>query len=93
MNKIYGCVVSRSDYLVRKEGGKFDREEYQSHPERYVSTFASEIAPYASVIINGVYWEANTPRLVTTPDAKQLLTPTANKNLDTPGCPSLPHRL
>jgi hypothetical protein len=43
MNKVYGCVVSRSDYLIRKERGKFDREEYQAHPERYVSTFASEV--------------------------------------------------
>jgi alpha-aminoadipic semialdehyde synthase len=43
MNKVYGCVVSRSDYLIRKEGGKFDRDEYQNYPERYVSTFASEV--------------------------------------------------
>lgn len=34
-----------------------------------------QIAPYASVIINGVYWDARTPRLITIPDAKHLLTP------------------
>lgn len=45
------------------------------------------------MIINGVYWDVNTPRLITIPDAKHLLTPTANKHLDVPGCPSLPHRL
>jgi alpha-aminoadipic semialdehyde synthase len=35
----------------------------------------------------------NTPRLLTIPDAKFLLTPTVNKSLEVPGCPSLPHRL
>ncbi|CAD5225372.1 unnamed protein product [Bursaphelenchus xylophilus] len=93
MNKVYGCVVSRNDYLMRKEGGKIDLEEFNAHPERYVSKFASEIAPYASVILHGIYWDVNTPRLITIPDAKHLLTPTANKALDVPGCPSLPHRL
>lgn len=93
MNKIYGCVVSRQDYLMRKAGGKVDLDEFSAHPERYVSKFASEIAPYASVIVHGIYWDVNTPRLITIPDAKHLLTPTANKHLDVPGCPSLPHRL
>ena len=73
-------------------GGKYDKAEFQAHPERYVSKFASEIAPYASVIINGVYWDVNTPRLITIPDAKHLLTPFHNR-MDVPGCPSLPHRL
>ena len=35
----------------------------------------SQIAPYASVIVNGIYWAPNTPRLLTIPDAKSLLTP------------------
>lgn len=37
--------------------------------------FQFQIAPYASVIINGVYWDAQSPRLITIPDAKNLLTP------------------
>ncbi|VDO19729.1 unnamed protein product [Heligmosomoides polygyrus] len=49
------------------------------------------IAPYATVIINGVYWDARTPRLITIPDAKHLLTPV--HKYDMPGCPTLPHRL
>uniref|UniRef100_A0A914EBA5 Saccharopine dehydrogenase (NAD(+), L-glutamate-forming) n=1 Tax=Acrobeloides nanus TaxID=290746 RepID=A0A914EBA5_9BILA len=93
LNKIYGCVVSRSDHMIRKEGGKFDMEEFEQHPERYVSKFASEIAPYASVIVNGIFWEPSTPRLITIPDSKVLLQPHGNKKLDVPGCPSLPHRM
>lgn len=56
------------------------------------------------MIINGVYWDARTPRLITIPDAKKLLTPVDKVEpyffllerviqIDMPGCPSLPHRL
>lgn len=41
--------------------------------------FPIQIAPYASVIVNGVYWGVNTPRLITIPDAKNLLTPRGNR--------------
>uniref|UniRef100_A0AC35U4V7 Saccharopine dehydrogenase n=1 Tax=Rhabditophanes sp. KR3021 TaxID=114890 RepID=A0AC35U4V7_9BILA len=91
-NKVYGCVVGRSDHMIRKDGKPFELEDFEKNPKKYVSKFASEIAPYANVIINGVYWDSNTPRLITIPDAKNLLSPTRN-NIDVPGCPSLPHRL
>uniref|UniRef100_A0A915MCT2 Saccharopine dehydrogenase (NAD(+), L-lysine-forming) n=1 Tax=Meloidogyne javanica TaxID=6303 RepID=A0A915MCT2_MELJA len=93
LNKVYGCVVSRADHMIRKEGGTYKREEFEKQPELYVSKFASEIAPYATVILNCVFWGVNTPRLLTIPDAKILLTPRVNKSLEVPGCPSLPHRL
>lgn len=44
LNKIYGCVVSRDDHLVRADGGRFDPEEFETHPERYISTFANEVS-------------------------------------------------
>ncbi len=37
---------------------------------RYVSNFAKKFAPYASVVVNGIYWSPDTPRLLTIPDAK-----------------------
>lgn len=93
-SKIYGTVVTRADHLVRKKtappmdttGSKnshIDLDEYNLHPERYESNFSTKIAPYASVIVNGVYWPPNAPRLLTIPDAKQLQQPiksTANSN-------------
>lgn len=93
-NKVYACKVSRKDHLVNKETGKFDKTEYEEHPERYKSIFAREIAPYSSVIINGIYWEPLSPKLIRIPDAKNLLQP-ANQPwlMATPGCPTLPHRL
>lgn len=93
-SKIYGAIVSRSDHLRRKKNapelergladGEIDLDEYGQHPERYYSNFSTKIAPYASVIINGVYWPPNAPRLLTIPDAKRLQQPmkSFNKPLD-----------
>ncbi|XP_054713377.1 alpha-aminoadipic semialdehyde synthase, mitochondrial-like isoform X2 [Uloborus diversus] len=94
MNKVYGAVVSRDDHFRRIDGGGFDAEEYELYPERYYSNFAKTIAPYASVIINGIYWAVNSPRLMTIPDAKHLLRPSYTPWLpSSDGSPSLPHRL
>lgn len=93
-NKLYACVVSREDHFVRKDGGTFDAEEFETHPERYLSIFSHKIAPYASCIVNGIYWAVNSPRLITIPDAKNLLKPALTPWLPSmSGCPHLPHRL
>ncbi|XP_076246525.1 lysine ketoglutarate reductase/saccharopine dehydrogenase [Calliopsis andreniformis] len=92
--KVYGCEVRRRHHLERKEGGGFDSEEYDKHPERYISTFSKTIAPYASVIINGIYWAVDSPKLLTIPDAKYLLRPAYTPWLPiSVGAPALPHRM
>lgn len=94
LNKIYGCQVRRRHHLERKVGGGFDPQEYDEHPERYISTFSKNIAPYASVIINGIYWAVDSPKLLTIPDAKHLLRPANTPWLPTSiGAPALPHRM
>ncbi|KAI8129993.1 mitochondrial, Alpha-aminoadipic semialdehyde synthase [Lucilia cuprina] len=93
-NKLYGCEVSRSDHLERREGGGFDAKEYDEYPERYISTFSQKIAPYASVIVNGIYWAVGSPKLISIPDAKNLLRPANTPWLPTSkGSPALPHRM
>ena len=84
--------VSRHHYLVPKAGGKFDAKEFDEHPERYRSIFSEKIAPYANVIINGVYWAPENPRLITDQDALSLLE-IKNRPDKYGGCPELPHRL
>lgn len=94
LNKVYGCEIRRSHYLERKEGGGFDPQEYEDHPERYISTFNKKFAPYASVLVNGIYWAVNSPKLITIPDAKHLLRPAHTPWLPTSvGSPALPHRM
>ena len=41
--KVYACVVSREDHYVRVDGGPFDAEEFEKHPERYASTFSHQV--------------------------------------------------
>ncbi|XP_012281223.1 alpha-aminoadipic semialdehyde synthase, mitochondrial [Orussus abietinus] len=92
--KVYGCEVRRRHHLERKDGGGFDPEEYVKHPERYISTFSKKIAPYASIIVNGIYWAVDSPKLLTIPDAKDLLRPAYTPWLPTSvGAPALPHRM
>jgi len=93
-NKLYACEVSRKDQFERKNGGPFDANEFNEFPDRYVSNFAHKFAPYSSVIVNGIYWAPNTPRLLTIPDAKSLLNPQNSPWLtNAVGSPRLPHRL
>ncbi|XP_057330620.1 alpha-aminoadipic semialdehyde synthase, mitochondrial [Microplitis mediator] len=93
-NKIYGCEIRRRHHLERKEDGGYDAEEYDKHPELYISTFSKKIAPYASVIINGIYWAVDSPKLLTIPDAKNLLRPAYTPWLPiSVGAPPLPHRM
>lgn len=92
--KIYACEVRRRHHLERKEDGGFDPEEYDQHPERYISTFSKKIAPYASVLVNGIYWAVDSPKLLTIPDAKNLLRPAYTPWLPiSVGAPALPHRM
>ncbi|KAM6152438.1 alpha-aminoadipic semialdehyde synthase, mitochondrial [Erethizon dorsatum] len=93
LRKVYGTVLSRHHHLVRKTDGVYDPVEYDKYPERYTSRFNSDIAPYTTCLINGIYWEQNTPRLLTRHDAQSLLAPVKSSVAAVEGCPELPHKL
>ncbi|XP_058385019.1 alpha-aminoadipic semialdehyde synthase, mitochondrial isoform X2 [Diceros bicornis minor] len=93
LRKVYGTVLSRHHHLVRKTDGVYDPVEYDKYPERYMSRFSTDIAPYTTCLINGIYWEQNTPRLLTRQDAQSLLAPGKSSDPGVEGCPALPHRL
>ncbi|NXN95234.1 AASS protein, partial [Rhinopomastus cyanomelas] len=93
LRKVYGTVLSRHHHLVRKCDGVYDPADYDKHPERYMSRFNTDIAPYTTCLINGIYWEQNTPRLLSRQDAQNLLVPVRSAAASTEGCPELPHKL
>lgn len=93
LRKVYGTVLSRHHHLVRKADGVYDPVEYDKYPERYISRFNTDIAPYTTCLINGIYWEQNTPRLLTRQDAQSLLAPGKSSVAGVEGCPALPHKL
>jgi saccharopine dehydrogenase (NAD+, L-lysine-forming) len=52
-----------------KKTGKYSRQEFHEHPEEYECKFL----PYAGqtdILMNGVYWEKNVPRLFEKEDAR-----------------------
>ncbi|XP_067906993.1 alpha-aminoadipic semialdehyde synthase, mitochondrial [Heterodontus francisci] len=91
-SKVYCTVLSRHHHVVRKSDGKYDPLEYQHHPDLYTSRFSTDIAPYTTCLVNGIYWDPDTPRLLTRLDAQNLLASAKNFNPASDGCPELPHR-
>lgn len=50
------------------------------------------MAPYTTCLINGIYWEPHTPRLLRRLDAQKLMRPPDVPPKSTEGSPVLPHR-
>ncbi|KAL0374639.1 UNVERIFIED_CONTAM: Alpha-aminoadipic semialdehyde synthase [Sesamum radiatum] len=72
--QVYGCVVTSEDMVEHKDASKFfDKVDYYAHPENYRPIFHEKIAPFASVIVNCMYWERRFPRLLTTTQLQDLL--------------------
>uniref|UniRef100_A0AAR2KGY8 Saccharopine dehydrogenase (NAD(+), L-glutamate-forming) n=1 Tax=Pygocentrus nattereri TaxID=42514 RepID=A0AAR2KGY8_PYGNA len=90
--KVYGTVISRHHHLVRKSDGVYDPFEYEHHPELYTSHFRSSVAPYTTCLINGIYWDPHTPRLLRRLDAQKLMKPSKSSASVTEGRPELPHK-
>lgn len=93
MTKVYATVLSRHHHLMRKSDGIYDPMEYENHPELYTSHFRTSVAPYTTCLINGIYWDPHTPRLLRRLDAQRLMRPPKSSPDATEGSPMLPHKL
>lgn len=71
--QVYGCVVTSQHMVENSDSTKvFDKADYYSHPEHYNPVFHEKVAPYASVIVNCMYWEKRFPRLLTNEQLQDL---------------------
>uniref|UniRef100_A0A6N2L6K1 Uncharacterized protein n=1 Tax=Salix viminalis TaxID=40686 RepID=A0A6N2L6K1_SALVM len=71
--QVYGCVVTCQDMVEHIDSSKrFDKADYYAHPEHYKPVFHEKIAPYASVIVNCMYWEKRFPRLLSNQQLQDL---------------------
>ncbi|KAM7397303.1 hypothetical protein PAMP_020287 [Pampus punctatissimus] len=93
MTKVYATVLSRHHHLIRKSDGIYDPMEYENHPELYTSHFRTSVAPYTTCLINGIYWDPQTPRLLRRLDAQKLIRPPKTSSAFHEGSPQLPHKL
>lgn len=50
------------DLYAHRETGKYAREDFHAHPENYICKFR-EFASHTDLLINGVYWDKQSPRL------------------------------
>ena len=51
-----------ADLYESKKTGKYNRKDFHSHPRKYKNLFRNYISA-ADILMNGVYWEKNIPRL------------------------------
>jgi alpha-aminoadipic semialdehyde synthase len=73
-SKVYGCVADADAMVTPKDPTRpFEMRDYFSHPERYDPVFHSDIAPYASVLVNCGYWDARYPRLITIDQQRAMI--------------------
>ncbi|HNE45759.1 MAG TPA: NAD(P)-dependent oxidoreductase [Chitinophagales bacterium] len=56
------CVLDSDDLYSRKSDGKYDRNEFHSHPELYHCTF-SPYTKVCDVLINCIFWNPAAPSL------------------------------
>ncbi|CAL4967339.1 unnamed protein product [Urochloa decumbens] len=72
--QLYGCVVTSRDMVTHNDPTRsFDKADYYAHPEHYTPVFHERIAPYATVIVNCMYWERRFPRLLSIGQLQQLM--------------------
>ena len=57
------------DLYVNKTTGKYNRNEFHEHPERYECLFKNYFSE-TDVLLNGIYWETKMPRLFELDDMK-----------------------
>jgi alpha-aminoadipic semialdehyde synthase len=61
----FKSVFYEKHMVDRLDGSEpFNLQEYYDHPGRYRGVFAPYV-PHLTVLVNGIYWEAKYPRLVT----------------------------
>jgi saccharopine dehydrogenase (NAD+, L-lysine forming) len=57
------------DLYENKDTKKYSREDFHNNPQNYACTF-KQFLPQTDVLMNGVYWEKNIPRLFEIEDIK-----------------------
>ncbi|HIC98667.1 MAG TPA: PCRF domain-containing protein [Pyrodictiaceae archaeon] len=61
---IYKVVFKEENMVVRKDGGRFELNDYYKHPEKYQGVF-EDYLPHLTLLVNAIYWDERYPRLLT----------------------------
>lgn len=72
-NVVYGVLTTAFDMVKQKNGHPLeDKADYYANPGNYVPCFHENIIPYINVLVNGFYWDARYPRLLTSKQIKTI---------------------
>ncbi len=72
-NVIYAVKLKTSDLVRHKSDPfKFSKDDYYRFPENYEAAFHQTIMPHITMLVNGIYWDARFPRLITKENISQL---------------------
>lgn len=64
------CSFTSADLVRHKQGKAFDKKDYYSNPENYEGVF-HEYLDLVTWLVNGIYWEAKYPRVLSIDDLKE----------------------
>ena len=53
-HKVYGVLTTSKDHVAHINGEEFSKSDYYSYPENYRPIFHETIAPYTTVLVNGI---------------------------------------
>ncbi|KAL0477558.1 alpha-aminoadipic semialdehyde synthase [Acrasis kona] len=71
---IYIMVAKAEDMVEPKDPSQsFDKQDYYTNPHNYGPSFHKNVLPYTRVLLNGMYWDYNFPRLISNQQAKELI--------------------
>ncbi|MBK6635724.1 MAG: alanine dehydrogenase [Chitinophagaceae bacterium] len=59
-----------ADLYVHKETGRYNRNDFHDNPQQYNCVFSNFISN-TDILVNGIYWEKNIPRLFEMADLKR----------------------
>jgi alpha-aminoadipic semialdehyde synthase len=63
-----------SEHLVKhKDGLPFNKADYYANSNNYVTKFAEEYLEHVHWLLNGVYWEAKYPRIISINELKEAV--------------------
>lgn len=71
--KVYITVLDHKHLYKRKNNDeKFNKEHFYANKKDYVSLFSKKYLPFISVLFHCMYWDTESPVLITENDAKYL---------------------
>lgn len=90
----YATVLSRANSMERLDGKPYSPEDYAENGDLYKCIFAEKVAPYTTCLVNGLYWDASSPRVLTEQDAENLFGMGSNAKTNIMrGIPRMPHKM